>query len=131
MHSGLNKDLCFHIPTVAPSGPPMNMKTTSRSTSSLSFTWDPPEKTKQNGVIINYTVCVSYSEDGRCFQTFISSKREWLVRNLNASTKYYVRALASTKVGHGSYGESKEFFSKYIIFLPQKGCHYWNEYSPE
>ncbi len=96
------------------------MKTTSRSVSSLLVTWDPPEKTKQNGVIISYTACVSRSENGPCFQIFISSKREWLVRNLNASTKYYVRVLASTKAGHGNYSESKEFVtngSKYNMIL--------------
>ncbi len=96
---------------LAPSGPPLNIKTTSRSVASLLLTWDPPEKTKQNGVIISYTACVSRSENGPCFQTFISSKGEWLVRNLNASTKYYIRVLASTKAGHGNYSESKEFFT--------------------
>ena len=29
-----------------------------------------------------------------------------VIRNLNASTKYYVRVLASTKVGPGNYSES-------------------------
>ena len=102
----------------------MGMKTTSRSTSSLLFTWDPPEKTKQNGVIISYTACVSHTENGPCFQTFISSKREWLVGNLNGSTKYYVRVLASTKVGHGNYSKSMGCFtntSKYMFrfsYLP-------------
>ena len=84
----------------------------------MSFAWDPPEKTKQNGVIIRFTACVSRSENGPCFQTFITSDRKWLVGNLNASTKYYVRVLASTKAGHGNYSESKEFFtnaSKYMF----------------
>ncbi|CAB4030574.1 receptor-type tyrosine- phosphatase delta-like isoform X2, partial [Paramuricea clavata] len=95
----------------APSGPPLNIKTTSRSASSLSFIWDPPEKTKQNGVIISYTACVSHSIIGQCFQTFITRKKEWLVGNCNASTKYYVRVLANTKVGHGNFSESKGFFT--------------------
>ena len=30
--------------SLAPTGPPLNIKTTSRTTSSLSLTWDPPEK---------------------------------------------------------------------------------------
>ena len=97
----------------------MNMKTTSRNISSLLFTWDPPEKTKQNGVIISYTACVSRSENGPCFQIFTWSKTQWLVGNLNASTKYYVRVLASTKAGHGNYSKSKEFFtngSKYNMY---------------
>ena len=106
----------FH--TSAPSGPPLNIRTTSRSASSLSFAWDPPETAKQNGVIIRCTACVSRSENGPCYQTFNTSERKWLVENLNASTKYYVRVFASTKVGDGNYSESKEFFtngSKYDL----------------
>ncbi len=97
--------------TLAPSGPPLDIKITSRSVSSLAFTWDPPENSKQNGDIISYTACLSVSENGSCFQKFTTSEREWLVRNLNASTKYYNRVLAGTKVGHGNYSESKGFFT--------------------
>jgi hypothetical protein len=77
----------------------------------LSFLWHPPQKTKQNGVIISYTACVSRSQNGPCFQKFVTSEREWLVGNLNTSTKYYVRVLASTKVGHGPYSTSKGYFT--------------------
>jgi hypothetical protein len=100
-----------YLYNLAPSGPPLNIRTTSRSASSLSFAWDPPDTTKQNGVIISYTACVSHSENGSCFQTFTTSEKKWLVINLNPLTKYYVRVLASTKVGHGSYSESKGFFT--------------------
>ena len=96
---------------LAPGGPPLNIKTTSRSASSLLVAWDPPEKTKQNGVIISYTACVSHSQDGPCFQRFISRENDWLIRHLNASTKYYIRVLASTKAGHGNYSESEGFFT--------------------
>ncbi|CAB3981683.1 Receptor-type tyrosine- phosphatase delta, partial [Paramuricea clavata] len=103
----------------APSGPPLNIRTTSRSASSLSFAWDPPDTTKQNGVIISYTVCISHSENGACFQTFNTGVRKWLVINLNPLSKYYVRVLASTKVGHGNYSESKGLFtSGNLVLLP-------------
>jgi hypothetical protein len=101
----------------------LNIRTTARSASSLSFAWDPPETAKQNGVIISYTACVSNSENGPCFQTFIASK--WLVGNLNLSTKYYVRVLASTKVGHGNFSESKRYFtngSKYKMYISK--CYF-------
>jgi hypothetical protein len=87
------------------------MRTTSRSASSLLVTWDPPEKTKRNGIIISYTACVSHSKNGVRFQRFFSGENEWLIRHLNASTKYYIRVFASTKVGHGNYSESKGFFT--------------------
>jgi hypothetical protein len=74
-------------------------------------TWDPPEKTKRNGIIISYTACISHSENGVCFQRFFSGENEWLIRHLNASTKYYIRVFASTKVGHGNYRESIGFFT--------------------
>jgi hypothetical protein len=77
----------------------------------LFFAWDPPDTIKQNGVIISYTACVSHSENEPCFQTFITSETKWFVGNLNPSTKYYVRVLASTKAGGGNYSESKGFFT--------------------
>jgi hypothetical protein len=77
----------------------------------LSFAWDPPDTTKQNGVVISYTACVSHSENEPCFQTFFTWGRRLHVVNLNSLTKYYVRVLASTKVGHGNYSESKGFFT--------------------
>ena len=93
------------------------------------MTWDPPDTTKQNGVIISYTSCVSHSKEGLCFQTFITSERKWLVGNLNSSKKYYVRVFASTKVDHGSYSESKGFFTNeskynnvYIAILRKSLC---------
>ncbi|CAB4038919.1 Receptor-type tyrosine- phosphatase delta, partial [Paramuricea clavata] len=95
----------------APSGPPLNIRSTSRSTSSFSLTWDPPEKEKQNGVIISYTACVSHSENGSCFRTYITSERKWLVSNLNVSTKYYVRVRASNKAGSSIYSGSEGFFT--------------------
>ena len=100
-----------YIYTLAPRDPPLNIRTTSRSASSLSFAWDPPDTTEQNGVIISYTACVSHSENGACFQTFTTSERRWLFVNLNPFTKYYVRVLASTKVGPGNYSESKGIFT--------------------
>ena len=96
---------------LAPNGPPLNIRTTSRSASSLSFAWDLPETSKQNGVITNCTACVSRSENGPCFQILITNERFWVVKNLKASTMYYIRVFASTKVGHGNYSESKGFFT--------------------
>jgi hypothetical protein len=86
----------------------------------LSFIWDPPEKDKQNGVIVTYTACVSQSENGPCSEIFTTSKREWIVRNSNASTKYYVQVLASNKAGSSAYSGSKGFFtngSKYNLYI--------------
>ena len=96
---------------VVPSGPPLNIRTVAKSATSLSLAWDPPETNKQNGVITSYTGCTSDSEKGSCFQTVTVNKKEWLVTSLKASTKYYVRILASTKAGNGNYSENREFFT--------------------
>ena len=43
-----------------------------------------------------------------------------VISNLNVSTKYYVRVLASTKVGRGNYSESEGKFtngSKLFSFI--------------
>ena len=114
----------FFVYTLAPSGPPLNIRCTSRSAFSLSFAWDPPEKTKQNGIIIAYTACLSHLENGFCFQNFSKSKRELFVEKLRPSTKYYIRVMASTKIGHGNYSESNMFYtdeSKYnYTYKPSK-----------
>ena len=54
-----------------------------------------------------------------------------VIGNLNASTKYYVRVLASTKVGRGNYSKIKGKFTnggKFSCFIwktPQKVCFNW------
>ncbi|CAB4035207.1 receptor-type tyrosine- phosphatase S-like isoform X1, partial [Paramuricea clavata] len=49
--------------------------------------------------------------NGSCFRTYITNEREWVVRNLNVSTKYYVRVLASNKAGSSAYSGSEGFFT--------------------
>ena len=85
------------------------MKVTAESPSSLSITWEPPEEDKRNGEIVNYTVCISHEENNPCFQEYTTKNMAItiiVITNLNASTKYYVRVLASTKVGRGIYSNS-------------------------
>ena len=80
---------------------------TAESSSSLSVTWEPPEKDKRNGMIVSYTVCISHEESKPCFREQTTREKMLVIASLNASTKYYVRVLASTKVGPGNYSESK------------------------
>ncbi|XP_028402297.1 uncharacterized protein LOC114525264 [Dendronephthya gigantea] len=103
--------IAFRTGEEAPDGPPLNVKVISESSSSLSVTWDPPEEEKRNGVIISYTVCVLQSRNEPCLQTFTMGARKWVISNLNPLTKYYVRVLAITSVGQGSYSKSKEAFT--------------------
>ena len=77
------------------------------------MTWDAPRKLDENDHIISYTVCVSYSVDGHCFIKHVTNdqEREMVVRNLKASTKYYVRILANTAKRSSLYSESKGFLT--------------------
>ncbi|XP_028417486.1 receptor-type tyrosine-protein phosphatase F-like [Dendronephthya gigantea] len=108
---GLPAITSFLTSEEAPSGPPMNIKATSRSASSLLLVWDPPEKNKQNGVITSYTACLSHLKNGSCFQMFTTGESRWLIGNLNFSTKYYVRILARNKAGSSNYSEGQVIFS--------------------
>ena len=84
---------------------------TAESSSSLSVTWEPPEKDKRNDIIVNYTVCISHEESESCFKEQTTKEKMLVIANLNDSTKYYVRVLASTKVGSGPYSESEGKFT--------------------
>jgi hypothetical protein len=79
------------------------------NSSSLSVTWGPPEKDKRNGIIVSYTVCISHDheESKPCFKEQTTKFQILVVGSLDASTMYYVRVFASTKVGRGNYSESK------------------------
>ena len=80
---------------------------TAESSSSLSVTWEPPEKDKRNGIIVSYTVCISHEESEPCFKKQTTKEKMLVIGSLNVSTKYYVPVFASTKVGPGPYSESK------------------------
>ena len=94
-----------HFIFLAPDGPPLNVKVTAESSSSLSVTWEPPAKDKRNGEIVNYSVCVSLEENKSCIIKNTTDEKTLTINKLNVSTKYYVRVLASTKVGPGQYSE--------------------------
>ena len=100
-----------NIHLLAPSGPPRNISVIAKGSSSLSASWIEPEKDKQNGVITNYTVCISKEKDGLCFQRLVAVDKNLNITNLNYSTKYFVRVLARTKVGSGNFSESKARFT--------------------
>ena len=96
---------------LAPSGPPLKVKVTTQSSSSLVISWKAPEMERQNGVITNFTVCLSHHKDGVCFKEYVTNSYELLINNLSFSTKYFVRVLATTRGGSGNYSQSQEAFT--------------------
>ena len=95
---------------IAPSGPPREVSVIAQSSSSLYASWKEPAKDKQN-VITNYTVCISQSKDGPCLQRHTTIDKTLIIDKLKSSTKYFVKVLASTKVGSGNFSESKARFT--------------------
>ena len=68
-------------------------------------------------------MCVSHEENKPCFIERTTEEKMLTINNLNVSTKYYVRVLASTKVGVGNYSQSEEKFTnggktilKFLVF---------------
>ncbi|XP_046858701.1 receptor-type tyrosine-protein phosphatase F-like [Xenia sp. Carnegie-2017] len=51
-------NVSFKTKEDVPEGPPLNITISVISSSSLSVTWKPPDKSKRNGKIVNYTVCI-------------------------------------------------------------------------
>ncbi len=69
-------------------------------------------------MIISYTVCISRSPNQPCFKMYTTNDEEIVVRDLNPSTKYYVRFSTTNVAGSGNYSEVKGFFtdgSKYKL----------------
>ena len=96
---------------LAPSGPPRNVTVMARNSSSLSVSWKEPDEDKKNGIITNYTVCISHFKAGPCFKSYTTSRQNMIVANLNSSTKYSVRVLARTRVGSGNFSLDLERFT--------------------
>ncbi|CAB4019823.1 Down syndrome cell adhesion molecule homolog isoform X2 [Paramuricea clavata] len=95
------KTTSFTTSEDGPEGPPLNVTVIAESSSLLSVTWEPPKRDKRNGIIVSYTVCISHEESKPCFREYTTKNKMIVIDNLFASTKYYVRVLASTKVGRG------------------------------
>ena len=122
------KQRTFFTLFLAPQGPPLNVTITAESSSSLSVTWEPPKKDKRNGEIVSHIVCISHEENKPCFEEYTTKERMIVIGNLNASTKYYVRVLASTKAGPGFYSESEGKFTNGSK-LTSKSCCLNADYS--
>ena len=56
-------------------------------------------------------MCISKEESKPCLEEYTTKEKMLVIGGLNASTKYYVRVLASTKVGPGNYSKSKGKFT--------------------
>ncbi|XP_046862465.1 receptor-type tyrosine-protein phosphatase F-like [Xenia sp. Carnegie-2017] len=100
---GSSTTATFRTAEDVPEGPPLNVQIVALSSSSLSVTWEPPDKKKTNGKIVNYTVCITHLENETCSMKYMIEEQRLDINNVKPGTKYYVSVLASTIVGSGCY----------------------------
>ncbi|XP_046858728.1 receptor-type tyrosine-protein phosphatase T-like [Xenia sp. Carnegie-2017] len=98
-------NVSFKTKEDVPEGPPLNI-TISVISSFISHV-EPPDKSKRNGRIVNYTVCIPPSESFKCSETFTTEYQSFIINELKPATTYYVWVLASTKIGFGNYSEKQ------------------------
>ena len=107
-----------------PEGLPLNVKIVAISSSSLSVTWQPPDKNNRNGKIVSYTVCITQLEDKTCSMNYTTKEQRLEINYLKAETKYYVRVLPSAKVGYGIYSNNTWVLTNgcklYIVYVKMK-----------
>ena len=80
---------------IVPTGAPLNCTSTNIQSISVDLNWSPPEKSLQNGQILNYNVNCSQSGQYRTFQLTIS------VTDLSPYTSYSCNVSAVIIVGEG------------------------------
>ncbi|XP_046857453.1 receptor-type tyrosine-protein phosphatase T-like isoform X2 [Xenia sp. Carnegie-2017] len=97
----------FHTNEDVPDGPPLNVTVAVVNSSSLSITWKPPDISKRNGKIINYTICITRWKNGTCSGNFTTKNQNFIVNDLKPATTYYISILASTIIGRGNYSENE------------------------
>ena len=91
---------------IAPDGPPLDVVFVSKSETSLTVSWKPPDWKFWNGIVNKYKVCYSTKGSGERCKDGISTS-SYSIMNLQSATKYFVRVSAGTIAGFGVY--SKEY----------------------
>ena len=100
-----------NLSLLAPSGPPRDVKVKAQNSSALDVSWEEPDEDKRNGIITNYTVCISHFKVGPCFKYYTTSRKSIIIANLNSCTKYSVRVLVSTRFGRENFSLNLERFT--------------------
>ncbi|XP_046857075.1 uncharacterized protein LOC124450443 isoform X2 [Xenia sp. Carnegie-2017] len=97
----------FHTNEDVPESPPSNISISMIRSLSFVVMWEPPDINKRNGEIVDYTVCITDLENLKCLINYTTKEQSLKIDSLKPMTKYYIRVLASTKIGPGNYSESK------------------------
>ena len=93
---------------LVPSGFPQMFQEESRSSRSLSFSWDVLLPENQNGIVVSYTVNIYEASKGQIAATrqLPSHQLSLIVNNLLPFTNYLCSIAASTSVGVGPFSQN-------------------------
>lgn len=89
----------------APSGPPQNVTLGVNDSRSITLNWNHPLPEDINGIILDYTINISYSNGVTSFQTG-SNSTVYIVGSLQAFVAYTCVIAAHTSVGQGPFSNS-------------------------
>ena len=92
-----------------PTGPPLNFRVETKTSTSMQLSWDLPEKWKRNGKIIGYQL--SYIQIGfpdRKKTQNLGDSRMFELKGLQKFTSYQFWILAKTEAGNGPVVMIKE-----------------------
>ena len=95
-----------HIIFLVPTGPPLlNESLQTAEERQLHLQWHAPEPQHQNGVIINYTICIEREDSMEDCRLYYTSSTNMIVTGLHPYTVYRYKVAARTSVGRGNYTE--------------------------
>ncbi|KAL5477126.1 hypothetical protein EMCRGX_G023872 [Ephydatia muelleri] len=83
-----------------PSGPPVRFKATANGATSIAMEWGPPAPSKQNGIILGYTVSITAVMTGQ-IQRLNTTNTSIIVGLLTPYSDYYCSVAAKTPIGSG------------------------------
>ena len=86
--------------SVEPSGPPLNVRALTKSSTSILVEWSPPSKLDRNGIITHYIVKYS-SLDSESSSDTTDNTTQILVSNLRKYTNYSFTVSAVNTIGVG------------------------------
>ena len=105
---GQTADLTFLTFSKAPTAPPLDIKLSPISSTSIGISWKAPPSFHTNGIITGYEVCFAWvKSQERCDRIIRTTAKSVRLGFLLPATQYKVKVLARNDAGSGRY--SKEY----------------------
>ena len=95
---------CDHYHYVVPSGPPLNLTSTSTTSRNFTLQWLPPSDDLQNGIINYYLIEISVNESNEILN-LMSESLNFTVTSLHPAYTYNC-SVAAVTIGVGPYSDN-------------------------